>query len=212
MIIHQLFGFLGDTEMPKMFSDNQILVKKFCKDNDYEYKLWTPTDVNEILEDYSKYIDMYDNVRYPIQKVDIIRFLILHKYGGVYLDLDIQPKIEKLKNYSFACCYRYVHKNNKFLYEIEVLQSDTKNPILLNYLDYVKTQISEKNNIDVYNKWKARYVYQTTGPMCFTRFIKQNKIQIDLYKSNNSYIDSKNEITYLTGDEDFISLPSFSWQ
>jgi len=212
MIIHQLFGFLGDTEMPKMFQDNQNLVKKFCKDNDYEYKLWTPTDVNEILEDYSNYKPMYENVRFPIQKVDIMRFLILHKYGGVYLDLDIIPNIDKLKNYSFACSYIFTHKNNKKLYEIEVLQSTINNPILLHYLDYVNIQITEKNNIEVYNKWKARYVYQTTGPQSFTRFIKQHKIQIDLYRSNRSFSDSKNQINYATGDEDFISLPSYSWR
>ena len=30
-------------------------------------------------------------------KVDIIRFIILHKYGGLYVDLDIMPKIKRLK-------------------------------------------------------------------------------------------------------------------
>ena len=37
---------------------------------------------------------MYYSVRYTIMKVDIIRFIILHKYGGLYVDLDIIPKLK----------------------------------------------------------------------------------------------------------------------
>ena len=77
------------------------------------------------------------------------------------------------------------------------------------YLNYVKEQIKEKDKIKVYETWRARYVYQTTGPFSFNRFIKNNKIIVEKYIINEplTYDDSLN----LKGDEDFISYPSCSY-
>jgi len=211
MIIHQLFGFLGDKIMPKMFQDNQCKIKQFCDNNNYEYRLWSPDDEDDLFKGYEKYKPLYDSVRFSIMKVDIIRFIVLHKYGGVYLDLDIEPVIDKLKPYTFASNIKMI-KNRK-LYEIEILQSCKDNPILLQYLDYVITQVQEKDNIDVYKDWKWRYIMHTTGPCCFTRFIKKNKISVEEYKTNHCFVDVKKKLYEfnIVGDEDFISHPSVSW-
>lgn len=216
MKVHQLFGFLGDTTMPSLFIDNQQKVLEFCKRNNYDYKLWTPNDVISLMDEYSDYKDMYESVRYDIMKVDIIRFIILHKHGGVYLDLDISPQIDMFRNYDFASSTKYIEnpKGKRKIYEIEVLQSEINNPAIIQYLDYVKSQIERNNNIEIYKKWKGRYIMNSTGPFCFTRFIKKNKINIDEYKTNHCFIDVKKKdgaVYNITGDEDFISAPSASW-
>ena len=55
-----------------------------------EYKLWTDASSREfIAEHYPWFLDTFDNYRYPIQRADVIRYFILHHYGGVYMDLDI---------------------------------------------------------------------------------------------------------------------------
>lgn len=214
MNVHQLFGFIGDGDMPDMFKDNQNKVIEFCNVNNYKYKLWTPQDADDLFIGYEKYRPLYDNVRYSIMKVDIIRFIILHKYGGLYLDLDVEPKLKSLKPYDLACSVKIIEHGRK-VWEIEILQSCKDNPVLLQYLDYVITQVDEKNKITIYNDWKLRYVCQTTGPYSFTRFIKKNKIKIIEYKSNHPRIDKSKkdagDMGKVDGDEDFISYPSISW-
>lgn len=215
MKIHQLFGFLGDTNMPQLFIDNQKKVKEFCNQNHYEYQLWMPDDCNDIIDEYEDFKDMYENCRFDIMKVDIMRFLILHKHGGVYLDLDISPKIDMLKEYPFASSTKIIEnkKGKRKIYEIEVLQSESNNPAILQFLDYVKSEIERLNNIEIYKSWKARYIMNATGPYCFTRFIKKHKISIDEYKTNHCWVNRINgggEYN-LEGDEDFISAPSASW-
>ena len=96
---------------------------------------------------------------------------------------------------------------------MEVIQSPKNNPIMLEYLKYVMTQIEEKDKIEIYNKWKCRYINQTTGPKSLTRFIKLNKFDIKTYKSNSPYRKKADKVGNLNlkGDEEFISYPSLSY-
>jgi hypothetical protein len=57
---------------------------------DYEYMLWTDASSREfIAEYYPWFLDTFDNYEYVIQRADVIRYFVLHHYGGIYLDLDI---------------------------------------------------------------------------------------------------------------------------
>lgn len=59
----------------------------------WTYKLWTDEDNrNLIKEHYPWFLEQFDRYEYGIQRADAVRYFILHKYGGVYSDLDIQPK------------------------------------------------------------------------------------------------------------------------
>lgn len=42
--------------------------------------------------EYSWFLQQYDAYEYVIQRADSIRYFVLHKYGGIYSDLDIKPK------------------------------------------------------------------------------------------------------------------------
>ena len=37
---------------------------------------------------------MYRNYPKPIQQCDIIRYMLMYQYGGVYTDLDVVPNVE----------------------------------------------------------------------------------------------------------------------
>ncbi|KAH7887647.1 glycosyltransferase family 32 protein [Phlebopus sp. FC_14] len=67
-------------------------VSRGCRDMmaDYEYMLWTDASSREfIAQNYPWFLDTFDNYEYPIQRADVIRYFVLHYYGGIYLDLDI---------------------------------------------------------------------------------------------------------------------------
>lgn len=213
--VHQIFGLLDDGELDDIpfFKQCSLKVKEWCKNNNYEYKLWNKNDCEELLNEYSIFKPLYDSVKYKIMKVDIIRFIIIHKYGGIYLDLDVVPNIKKIENENDFCLLYKKIKPTKELYELEVIQSPKKNPVMLEYLKYIITQIEEKDKIEIYNKWKLRYIYQTTGPHSLTRFIKLNKIEVKTYLSNSPYRKKGEKVGTLNlkGDEDFISYPSISY-
>ena len=207
MIIHQIYGLLDDGPMPELFTKLQKKVKAFASKNNYQYKLWGKKDIENLANKYPKYKSMINNARYNIMKVDIGRFLILYDRGGLYMDLDVEPKISKLKDYDFALSTS--SKGSKF--NMEVVQGKKGNQLLLDYLDYVKEQIAEKSKMDIYKTRKGRFVLHTTGPYSLIRWVKKNKLKPETYNVNNSTNYNNKPVFNLTGNEDFLSYPSASW-
>lgn len=98
-IIHQIW--LG-SPLPEKFKAWQQKIRQLHPK--WEYKLWTDEDVknmnlaNRDLFEYSKNWG---------QKSDLLRYEILHKYGGVYLDIDIEmlkPLDYFHDNFDFYAC------------------------------------------------------------------------------------------------------------
>jgi mannosyltransferase OCH1-like enzyme len=207
MKVHQVYWSFDGKEQPVLFVSCSDKVKNYCKDKGFEYKLWNKEECETLIKEYPKYEEVYNKVKYPVMKIDMIRFLILHKEGGLYLDMDIEPKIDTLKESDLVLSL--YHDKGKDMYNVEVIQSSKGNDFCLKYLDYVLTQIEEKDKIDIYKSWKVRYVLQTTGPKSFSRFIKTKKIPHDTYNVNNSTTNPPQ--FNLEGKEDFISYPSGSW-
>lgn len=52
--------------------------------------LWTDAGSRDfIAEKYPWFLDTFDGYKYNIQRADVIRYFVLHHYGGIYIDLDI---------------------------------------------------------------------------------------------------------------------------
>ena len=74
--------------------------------------MWDNKSCDRLIKKYPEFLDLYNSVKYPIMKVDIIRFIILHYYGGLYLDLDVVPgKIKRLKLNKFVIAEN-IHNEN----------------------------------------------------------------------------------------------------
>ncbi|GAA6062077.1 hypothetical protein JCM10212_006500 [Sporobolomyces blumeae] len=57
---------------------------------DYEFMLWSDASSRDfIAEYYPWFLSTFDGYTYPIQRADVIRYFVLHRFGGVYMDLDI---------------------------------------------------------------------------------------------------------------------------
>jgi hypothetical protein len=58
---------------------------------DWEYRLWTDADNLALVEQhYPQFLDLYQSFAYAILRVDLVRMLYLHRYGGLYVDLDFE--------------------------------------------------------------------------------------------------------------------------
>jgi len=191
--------------MPEMFSELQKKVKLFASKNGYSYKFWNKKKLDSLLNKYPQYKKLVNNVRYEIMKVDIMKYLILHNEGGIYLDMDLEPKLKKLKDYEFA-----VSTNpGTPKYNNDVIQAKKGDEKLLDVIDYIETQIKEKSKISVYDNRKFRYVLHTTGPQALVRFLKLIKYKPQEYRVNNASTNPPK--MNLIGNEDFLDFPSALW-
>lgn len=61
------------------------------KHPDFLHVLWTDTDnLDLVTQHYPQYLDHYIWLPLVIQKTDFVRLMYLHKYGGIYADLDYE--------------------------------------------------------------------------------------------------------------------------
>lgn len=58
----------------------------------WEVRFWSDQDIADFVhEQYPEMEAMHQSYKYMIQRVDSVRYMILHHFGGVYSDMDIYP-------------------------------------------------------------------------------------------------------------------------
>lgn len=58
---------------------------------DWAYEFWTDADIHELVRScYPELLPVFEALRLKIEQIDIARCLILHRYGGLYADLDTE--------------------------------------------------------------------------------------------------------------------------
>jgi len=196
-MIHQVYGIFDDgielSDIPN-FKLNVDETQKFCKEHNYEYKLWHLKDCEKLIEeDYPEYLDLWNDFRYPIQRCDFIRYCILYKFGGLYIDCDIRPM--KRLDAVFSDRFYFVHWADDWDRKIynAVIGSVKNQKIFLDIIEECKKSFYEKSKIKTYETWKGRFIYQTTGHHMLERVIKKNKIDKDKYFHNVLYVKNINK-------------------
>ncbi|KAL4235346.1 hypothetical protein ACF0H5_006981 [Mactra antiquata] len=83
-IIHQTWS---ESAIPATFKDNVISFTKF--NPEYEYYLWTDKGARDLIaKKHKELLKTFDNYVEPVRKSDMLRYVALYEYGGVYADLD----------------------------------------------------------------------------------------------------------------------------
>jgi len=60
------------------------------KNKDFAYCLWTDPELDRFVSaEYAWLAATHRGYRYPIQRCDAARYMLLYRYGGVYVDLDV---------------------------------------------------------------------------------------------------------------------------
>ncbi|CAF2196253.1 unnamed protein product [Rotaria magnacalcarata] len=85
----------------------------------YEHKFWNDSLAEKfILEEYPWFFEAWKNYNYPIQRADSLRYLILYRYGGFFLDMDLycRRSLGPLRRFEFVSPAAYpVGLSNGFL-------------------------------------------------------------------------------------------------
>lgn len=77
------------TNIPEKFKVDYDLCHKIHKD--WKVILWNKKSADKFVQknfDQELWL-IYDNIDYPVQKVDMLKYMVLYIYGGVVLDIDI---------------------------------------------------------------------------------------------------------------------------
>jgi mannosyltransferase OCH1-like enzyme len=87
-IIHQTAP-ADETKWPKVWKLCQQSWKE--KFPDWQYMFWNDDDLENLIKtDYPWFYDTYKGYDKQIKRVDAARYFILHKYGGMYADMDYE--------------------------------------------------------------------------------------------------------------------------
>eukprot|EP00656_Telonema_subtile_P008664 TRINITY_DN14043_c0_g1_i1.p1 TRINITY_DN14043_c0_g1~~TRINITY_DN14043_c0_g1_i1.p1 ORF type:complete len:390 (-),score=98.06 TRINITY_DN14043_c0_g1_i1:32-1201(-) len=87
-VIHQTYK---TTELPVQWKDTPEKWKSAHPG--WEYKFWTDASARAFIRDeYPWFLDSFDSYEHPIQRADAIRYFAVYHFGGVYADLDLQPR------------------------------------------------------------------------------------------------------------------------
>ena len=93
-ILHHIF--LGTADFGPPLSDAQRKrwdkCVKTCIDYsaDFKHILWNNSMVLDMLHKYyPSHVENYQSYSYGVQRADAARYFILHKFGGIYIDMDI---------------------------------------------------------------------------------------------------------------------------
>ena len=194
-LVHQIYGIFDDGIPLKdidVFYENVMKTKKFCKKKGYEYKMWDLKKCNSLINRYfSEYKGLWNNFRLPIQRADFIRYCILYKYGGIYIDCDIHPlrDLDKLfkRDYFFVTW----HDDKKRLPYNAVMGSQKDQDIFVDIMKHCEESYHKLSKKDIYKTWKGRFVFQTTGHRMLDRVLKRGKVNKKKYVLDILRVKSK---------------------
>ena len=155
----------------------------------WDYRLWSADKLWELVASRGERIrKFYEELRWPIQKADFGRYIILSVYGGFYSDLDIllEKSLDPVLDHDLLF-YTY-HKNGRD-YEIDFMGSAPEVPFWNDLIEMCMADYFAKKDLKIYDTWKNRFVMQTTGPYFFDRAIKKLNpphSRLDLIESGES--------------------------
>lgn len=136
---------------------------------DYEIKVWTDEDVisENLIPTHLKecyYIKDFP----PAFKADILRYLIINKYGGLYFDVDFQP-IKKIPDVFLSFDFLGGIQNNGEI-AIGFFASKKDNALLKSVIESIPYNIEKSKRNGYYS---SSEIHRITGPEFFNEIAKE---------------------------------------
>ncbi|KIM27192.1 glycosyltransferase family 32 protein [Serendipita vermifera MAFF 305830] len=173
-IVHQSWK---DGPLPGHFQKWSDSWKESLNDT-WMYVLWRDEDNRKLVERYyADYLEVYDSLPREIYRADMVRNLYMHRFGGIYADLDLVP-VGHLPDHLPFLKYRtpgqismaYLGHMGEDSYEHSIpnafmASSGLYHPFWLQPLEYVKMHWNDER----YNKQPE----ELTGPVALRACVKE---------------------------------------
>lgn len=203
-IFHQTWK---NNDIPLEWSEAVNQYKKIYQD--YQYMLWTDEKMDDFVKNnYPLIYPTYKLYQYQIQRCDAFRYMVLYKYGGIYLDLDV------------ICKSNINHLLNNQL--ILVKSSNFSSSFTNSFMAVEPSNPFIKYCIDNLSKYKDKYkwlgkhfhIMNTAGPLFLTNMFNQYKSSNDFsYYILDDYVGDCNvcNLDKCSGGKYFKAIEGFSW-
>lgn len=194
-IIHQIWSGISEP-LPERY---RILGETWKRDYpDWQYEFWDNRRMNEFIQEhYPQYWYTYCKFPFNVQRWDAIRYLILDKIGGMYVDFDyesIQPMDNLLKNEE-RCCFaleKSVTFSSSLVFNNALMLSPPGHPFMQRLIRYVFSSTIQAHDVSK----KNLTVFNTTGPYALLRLYESltDEEQKDIYLIPAKYVSPFNGI------------------
>jgi hypothetical protein len=155
-----------------LFVENRILWRNYAELKGFKYIYLYDENIAEFLGEYK---DFYYSLRYNWNRIDFLRYLVLNKIGGIYIDLDVEPDFDRdlfdLLNRDFIIG-KFLNKKSNWENCNSIL--GCRKGQLDDLINFSITQYNEKSNMEVYKCRKVRFMLNTTGNQMFKKWCKNN--------------------------------------
>lgn len=138
----------------------------------YDIKFWDTLEINnELISDDKDFFNQYLDKLDPIYKYDYIRYLILERYGGIYMDMDVEIKINFLQWLNPSKIYIAEGENNT-LVSNHIMISPPDHLFWYNIRQAIKYRIIER-----FEKCKQNcyWTLETCGPIGLSYILIKGK-------------------------------------
>lgn len=154
---------------------------------DWTYILWTDDDIDVYIK--SKWPDDYDmfkNLPYAIQRVDLWRYYVLRDFGGLYSDLDIMP-ITSINSYVSNQSIQLVPSANEssvFTNALMISGNDQVSKTFWTLLIEEVKDYAKSHTLSVTSAASRHMeIMESTGPLALTRAARNFTMPISILPS-----------------------------
>lgn len=179
-IIHQTYK---NYDLPDIYKMCQNEIKKLHPD--FEYRFYTDDDMDRLMKtEFPEYYDKFNELPRMIMKIDMFRYFLMYKYGGLYIDMDyLMFKPFDLLN------EKVVIPTNRDLIDNKptnlgncIFASVPNHPFWKSLMDTLFTTDRKNLSFDGSDNVIKDTVLNSTGPMfvfdMYNRYLNKNDINI----------------------------------
>ena len=171
-IIHQMWANYSIPDDLKVYQES---IKTHHPSKKYVYMFWNDETINAFIKDnYHEFYERYNRITKNIIKADFARYAILYKFGGVYLDLDIEVYknvFELFKKTSLYLCEEHPEHCKEFPFEKIISNWLIASPIQCTHLyNFMKLVLESHSNDPLH----------CSGPFMITKYLNTNNENVEI--------------------------------
>ena len=197
-IIHQTYK---NHNLPEIYKMCQTEIKRLHPD--FEYRFYTDDDMDRLMKtEFPEYYDKFNELPRMIMKIDMFRYFLMYKYGGLYTDMDylMFNPFDLLNEKVVIPCNREDENGNPSCLGNCIFASQPNHPYWKSLMDTLIT--IDRTKLDYNTDKNIDGSVLGTGPMfVFAMWKKYSKINGDICVSNRSLFHppTKNNNEYIEG-------------
>jgi hypothetical protein len=146
----------------------------------YEYRFWTDRDNQAFVEsEFGSYHDTWSSFDKNIKRLDALRYMWMHEYGGIYADLDMEclqsldPLLERHRGREIILFCDLSPRGRVISANSALLISRPGSEFWLRILDYARDH-------------RRRYVTRCTGPFALGTVARRYAKEFDIVLLNQN--------------------------